>query len=86
MVKLIAHYATQQAENTTDNLKKADYNLVASELRGLQIAPLEKFDAIVNLADYCSGHGTEGRTESYDYVLSMASQWENFTGEAVDTF
>ncbi len=84
MVKLIEYYATQQAENTKDNSKKADYNLVASELRGLQIATLEKFDAIVNLADYCSGHGTQGRTESYDYVLSMASQWESLTGDAIN--
>lgn len=86
MVKLIAYYATQQAENTIDGAKKADYNLVASELRGLQNATFEKFDAMLNIAYHCSGHGTSGSSDSYnyDYVLSMADQWETLTGDVID--
>lgn len=86
MSKLIAHYAAQQADSTADPLEKSKYNTVAVALRNAPNAVMEKFDALVQVADYCSGHGTQGSFNRSSYVQTMADKWESFAGEAVDLF
>lgn len=86
MCKMLAHYADRQAQDTTDNNAKAEYRAIADELRNSKNVRLQDFDAMVNIADYCSGHGTQGQMNQSSYVLGMADRWEEFTADSIAEF
>lgn len=86
MQKLLAFYANKQAQECADDKTKVEYSIIASEIRQAPNAVLQRFDAMITSADYCSGHGTQGKYNNSSYVLSMADKWEEFNGNAINEF
>ncbi len=85
MLKLVSKFALEAAENTDVRADRGALLQVAEACKDGQGRVMREWDDLSRIADYCAGQA-HGRPSAPAQVISMASHWEELTGEAVENF
>ena len=86
MLRLLAKFAKDAAENTDDRKSRAALNEIALTCADGLGSVMRSWDSISTIADYCSGQTHRGRRNSPEQVIAMGKWWEELSQDTVENF
>lgn len=85
MLRLIAKYAEDAAEQTSEKKDRGALTQLASDCRNSENATMTAWNNLTEVARYCSGQ-RKGENTDTGYNYSMGKWWEELTGNTMEEF